>query len=441
MRRRLTEVVIRKLTTGKAQEDVFHEGTPSAGIRLTREGRKTFFALYRSPTVLDRNGRPKLRRLYFGEHESGKAGEPRYLTLEEFKAAYQVARGEIAKGTDPQESSSAIEKGRESERHVPVSALPSWLHSTFPDGCIEGSLAHLLARYFEAALTGVGIKPLAPRTLKGYVATAKTHLLKEHGRKPALSFTTEIVSDILAGIADSAPQMSRQVKKVFSAGFEYGRHKDKRMRGFQNPTLGIKILVPRSKRKRWLTDEELEILLHGLEVLSDDKARDVYYLMLASGCRPGEAAGVHGEDIILLNGERVWKVLYKTDQEHLIPLIGPIAEIINRRMLQCGGKGPLFWPNDRTRDYPEQLKKANADIRRVTGLKDYRPHDNRRTMRTHIEALGVRREIGEALLNHQKGEIEGTYALYNYWRERKDALDLWHAKLDSIRKGERHQAA
>lgn len=201
-------------------------------------------------------------------------------------------------------------------------------------------------------------------------------------------------------------------------------------------------MVPKSRRDRWLTDGELEILLAGLENLSDDRARDVYNLILASGCRPGEAAGVRAEDIISMNGERTWKVRYKSDRDHLIPLIGPIAEIINRRLLASGGKGPLFWPNlDRTRDYPEQLKKANAEIRQITGLPNYRPHDNRRTMRTHIESLGVPKEVGEALLNHQKGELEGTYALYNFWKERKEALGLWHEKLALLRQGTRDKVA
>lgn len=40
MERRLTEAVIPTLRTKKAQEEVFHTSTPSAGIRLTRDGRR-----------------------------------------------------------------------------------------------------------------------------------------------------------------------------------------------------------------------------------------------------------------------------------------------------------------------------------------------------------------------------------------------------------------
>lgn len=40
--------------------------------------------------------------------------------------------------------------------------------------------------------------------------------------------------------------------------------------------------------------------------------------------------------------------------------------------------------------------------------------------------------MSEALLNHVKDELEGTYNLYTYWPERKRALGLWHEKLASL---------
>ena len=222
--------------------------------------------------------------------------------------------------------------------------------------------------------------------------------------------------------------------EVISGAFEYARATNWRgMRSYPNPTRGMKIAIPKGKRERWLKDDELEILLSGLGRLSDPKARDVYMLILASGCRPGEAAGVMAEEISTVNDEGIWKIRYKVDRDHLVPLVGPIAEILNRRYQEVGGKGALFWPDvDRTQEYPPQLRKATAELKKLTGLQNFRPHDCRRTMRSHIESLGVRREVGEALLNHVKGEVEGTYALYDYWKERKEALALWHQKLERM---------
>jgi len=58
MERRLTEAVIPALRTKKAQEEVYHTGTPSAGIRVTRDGAKTFFIRYRSPIYMRKDAEP-----------------------------------------------------------------------------------------------------------------------------------------------------------------------------------------------------------------------------------------------------------------------------------------------------------------------------------------------------------------------------------------------
>jgi hypothetical protein len=49
MKLKLTEARIPSLRTLKPQEDVFHEPTPGAGLRITRKGRKTWFLLYCAP--------------------------------------------------------------------------------------------------------------------------------------------------------------------------------------------------------------------------------------------------------------------------------------------------------------------------------------------------------------------------------------------------------
>jgi hypothetical protein len=78
----------------------------------------------------------------------------------------------------------------------------------------------------------------------------------------------------------------------------------------------------------------------------------------------------------------------KNGKDFLIPLEGPVKEVLERRVEEVNGSGPLFWkimPGD---DYPRQLKDANRELRELTGLKDIRPHDLRRTGRTHVSGLG-----------------------------------------------------
>ena len=131
----------------------------------------------------------------------------------------------------------------------------------------------------------------------------------------------------------------------------------------------------------------------------------------------------------------------KEKREFLIPLVGPIGEVINRRYLEAGGRGPLFWAFSKSKEYPDGLRDGNKNLRELTKLEDIRPHDFRRTCRTHLSSLGIRSEVAEAVLAHAQGEIEATYNIWSYWPERKEALALWSAKLERLRESARTKAA
>ncbi len=202
--------------------------------------------------------------------------------------------------------------------------------------------------------------------------------------------------------------------------------------------------VKKNRRQLWCPDDELVAILSALPKLRDPRVADAYLLMLASACRPNEAAFLEAEDVIRIGEERVWRIpahKSKEGREFMIPLIGPIAEVINRRSLEVGGKGPLFWDYVPRKGYPAALLEGNENLRELTQLADIRPHDFRRTCRTHLSSLGVRAEVAEAVLAHAEGEIKATYNIWSYWPERQQALALWHAKLAELLARSRSVAA
>jgi integrase len=68
----------------------------------------------------------------------------------------------------------------------------------------------------------------------------------------------------------------------------------------------------------------------------------------------------------------------------------------------------------------------NAALKQVKhGLPHFTIHDLRRTARTHLAALGVRREVAERCLGHKLRGIEGIYDRYDYFQERRMALGQW----------------
>jgi integrase len=423
---RLTEARIPSLRTAKPQEDVFHAATPGAGLRLSREGRKTWFLLYYAP------GATHKRRYYFGEHPSGRLGQARYLSLKDFEREYSMARGDLARGIDPQLKTVAVDP--ETAKLIPTTLLPEDLRKIFPEGIVEGTVGALLADYLQHHAAS----HLTPRGYLNYRQLTRSYLTPAF-KIPVLQFGEEDVRTLLSQITRRAPQAVRHAKNVLSCAFSYGKEHIHGVRS--NPCQGVKVTVPKVKRDRWLIDSEIGKVLEALPRMKNQKAADIYLLILASLCRPGEAAGIKAEDVITLNGERVWKVAEpKNGKDFLIPLEGPVQEVIERRIAQMDGAGPLFWKITPGDDYPRQLKDANRELRELTGLRDIRPHDLRRTGRTHVSGLGVRDEVGEALLNHAKETVNGTYNLYSYWPERKEALNLWHWKLSALQ-GREQEAA
>jgi integrase len=69
-----------------------------------------------------------------------------------------------------------------------------------------------------------------------------------------------------------------------------------------------------------------------------------------------------------------------------------------------------------------------ADVR----LPRFINHDVRRTVRSHLSRLKVTEEAREAVLAHARPGIKGTYDLYDYLDEKREALELWAARLREI---------
>jgi integrase len=69
------------------------------------------------------------------------------------------------------------------------------------------------------------------------------------------------------------------------------------------------------------------------------------------------------------------------------------------------------------------------------GLPHFTLHDLRRTARTHLAALGIRREVAERCLGHKLRGVEGTYDRYDYFEERRSALGQWTQVLEDAERG------
>jgi len=82
------------------------------------------------------------------------------------------------------------------------------------------------------------------------------------------------------------------------------------------------------------------------------------------------------------------------------------------------------------------LDTLNAALQRVQhGLPPFTLHDLRRTARTQLAALGVRRQVAERCLGHAIRGVEGTYDRHDYFKERRAALEQWTGVLIEAERG------
>ena len=149
------------------------------------------------------------------------------------------------------------------------------------------------------------------------------------------------------------------------------------------------------------------------------------------------AGDIRPADIARLHDEIKGRAPTAANEWHLPPVI----DWLKRLQVLAAGSDYVF--PKRRRDPRERVPHVGIDTLNVAllrvkhGLAHFTLHDLRRTARTHLAALGVRREVAERCFGHKLRGIEGTYDRHDYFKERRAALESWTALLLGIERGER----
>jgi integrase len=78
------------------------------------------------------------------------------------------------------------------------------------------------------------------------------------------------------------------------------------------------------------------------------------------------------------------------------------------------------------------LARIRGEDTRTIDLRRFVVHDVRRTVRTQLSRLKVAEEVREAILAHVRPGIVGVYDHHDYLDEKREALELWSARLRQI---------
>lgn len=204
-----------------------------------------------------------------------------------------------------------------------------------------------------------------------------------------------------------------------------------------NPCVGIMItslLGPRPpvRKRLMLTREELHLLLNAPMRRPNALA---IRILLSTGVRGAELFTAKWKDVHLEDAR--WHIpASKTGAAMDVPLAPVVVDWFKelrtyvsrseyvlparaRSRAQRNG-GDIHLSKDTVRESIDYwIRQYQPSVRRFT------PHDLRSTMKSHMRALGVPRDISEMCLNHKLTGVEGIYDQHTYYPERRKALLTW----------------
>src|SRR5262249_24773238 len=82
-----------------------------------------------------------------------------------------------------------------------------------------------------------------------------------------------------------------------------------------------------------------------------------------------------------------------------------------------------------------QFSRAKQELDELSGVKDWRLHDLRRTCVSGMARLRIPPHVADKVLNHQSGTVSGGAAVFqrhDFLAKRKDAVERWGAYVAQI---------
>jgi integrase len=297
----------------------------------------------------------------------------------------------------------------------------------------QGSFAELCEDWYRSEVEGRELKhPGVPRRY------LDKYLLPKLGRLTATEITPAQVARMLDGVKDRAPTAANDLLRFARRAFAFGV---RRRVVPSNPIADFSPRLdaggPERSRSRALTHEELIKLFESLRNTASFGGDNLLAikLLLALCVRKGELLGARWAEIDLagdIKSGPVWHLSAsrtKTGEGVDIPLVPQVVEWLEALKVLAADSEFVFPKRRRDRRHRVAhmgIDTLNVALQRVShGLTHFTLHDLRRTARTHLAVLGIRREVAERCLGHKLRGVEGTYDRHDYFKERRLALAQW----------------
>lgn len=443
MRRILTDRKIQSLKPASNGRPYDIKDTDVSGlrVRVMGSGHRTFVLLTRFPG----SANPTRRAI-------GSYGD---LTLEEAREKARDWRKLLKRGIDPQ-----IEEGRQREAAARRRANTfGAVAEEFIKKKVLGPKCYdewdkFLNSKADASERKAPTQPPLERKGLEVARDIRRDLIARWRARPITELTRRDVQDVIEAKAERAPAQARNLLGIIKRLFTWSVHQD-RYGLDASPADSLKptmLIGEKVSGQRTLDDVELFALWRAATRMPYPHG-PAYQLLILAALRLNEVADAHRSEFDRANkrwvipAERM-KGKNGKARPHAVPLIDDMLAIIDE--LPHFKKGDyLFsttfgvspaWMSDKVKKRIDErmlrtmraLARQRGDDPRKVELKPWTNHDIRRTVRTNLSALRVQEEVREAVLAHVRPGIKGTYDLYDYFDEKREALELWAARLRNI---------
>jgi len=174
-----------------------------------------------------------------------------------------------------------------------------------------------------------------------------------------------------------------------------------------NPGRGIERNTE-SKRRRYLSKDELARLTQVLAKYPDQQVADIVRLLLLTGARRGEVLHAKWEQFDLDGG--IWTkpgATTKQKTDHIVPLSAPARELLSK--LRRKRSGDYLFPG-RLGEHRLDIKNSWKVICRSAGITGLRVHDLRHAFASFLVSDGISLPIIGRLLGHTQPATTARYA-------------------------------
>ena len=218
-----------------------------------------------------------------------------------------------------------------------------------------------------------------------------------------------------------------------------------------SPCVAVKAVAPENRRDRLLSEDEIRIVWQALDQTTNQdnplhiihmspETKLVLKLQIVTAQRKGEVVCAEWSEFDLVDG--FWTIPVakaKNKQTHRVPLSSLAIELLADIKKLSGDSQYLF---------PAKLKNTHITrtsvdhaVRRSSfhNIEAWTPHDCRRTVASHLTAMGISRLVVSKILNHsENNSVTAIYDRHSYDSEKRHALEAWANKLRKLVYGDEY---